>query len=612
MADKKIAYTERDFLGVRNELLRLTSTYYPDLIKNANDASIYSVFLDLNAAVSDNLNFQIDRTFQETVLQYAQERSSLYNIAKTYGLKIPGNRPSVTVCDLSIIVPVLGDKEDFKYLGKIRAGSQFRGAGQVFELVEDCDFSSQYNAEGVPNQTKIPNRDSNGITQNYTIVKREVMVNGITKVFKKEINDADSKPFFKIFLPEKNVIGVTSVIQKPGLGYQTIPSNSEFISTSTNKWYEVEALAQNEVFVIDPSIPADIPGVKVGKYITVPQRFITEFTPEGFFHLTFGSGNQTSQDLLDNFSSKGVKLNMSKFLNNIALGNTVNANTTLFIQYRVGGGKAANVGAGAINSVGVVDFVVGGPSQQINQTVINSLTVTNTTAAIGGANQMTPDEIRNYISFNFAAQNRGVSINDYVSKLRTMPATFGAPAKVGVTEIENKVNVNVLSYTPDGKLTSLVSETLKNNIANYLSNYRMLNDYVVVGAARVIDLAFSIDLILEKNANEGEIVTNVITKVSEYFSVDKMELGEDLALGSLRAFIMTQPGVLNLTDILVFNKVGGNYSQAVTTQPYVNATTKQIGLLDDTIYAQPNEILQIRFPDQDIAVRYKKPSKPVL
>ena len=94
-----------------------------------------------------------------------------------------------------------------------------------------------------------------------------------------------------------------------------------------------------------------------------------------------------------------------------------------------------------------------------------------------------------------------MTINDYVSKLRTMPATFGAPAKVGVTEIENKVNVNVLSYTPDGKLTSLVSSTLKNNIANYLSNYRMINDYVVVGAARVIDLGFSIVLILEKNAN---------------------------------------------------------------------------------------------------------------
>jgi len=611
MAEKKIAYTERDFLGVRNELLRLTNTYYPDLIKNANDASIYSVFLDLNAAVADNLNFQIDRTFQETVLQYAQERSSLYNIAKTYGLKIPGNRPSVTVCDLSIIVPVLGDKEDFKYLGKIRAGGQFRGAGQVFELIEDCDFSSQYSAEGIPNQTKIPNYNSNGIIQNYTIIKKEVLVNGITKVFKKEINNADSNPFFKLFLPEKNVIGVTSVIQKDGLGYQTIPSTTEFISPTANKWNEVEALAQNEVFVIDPSMPPDTPGIKVGKYITVPQRFITEFTPEGFFHLTFGSGNQTSQDLLDGFVSKGVKLDMSQFLNNVSLGNSVKGNTTLFIQYRVGGGKSSNIGAGAINTVGSVDFVVAGPSQQINQTVKNSLSVTNTTPSIGGANQMSPDEIRNYIAFNFTAQNRGVTINDYVSKLRTMPATFGAPAKVGVTEIENKVNLNVLSYTPDGKLTSLVSETLKNNIANYLSNYRMLNDYILVGAARVIDLSLSLDLILEKSANEGSIVTNVITKISEYFSVDKMELGEDLTLGTLRGFIMGQPGVLNITGLYVFNKVGGGYSQSISTQPYINATTKQIGLIEDTIYAQPNEILQIRFPEKDISVRFKKPSKPV-
>ena len=302
---------------------------------------------------------------------------------------------------------------------------------------------------------------------------------------------------------------------------------------------------------------------------------------------------------------------MSQFLNNISLGNSVKGNTTLFIQYRIGGGKSSNIGAGAINTVGSVDFVVAGPSQQINQTVKNSLSITNTTPSIGGANQMSPDEIRNYIAFNFTAQNRGVTINDYVSKLRTMPATFGAPAKVGVTEIENKVNLNVLSYTPDGKLTSLVSETLKNNISNYLSNYRMLNDYILVGAARVIDLSLSVDLILEKSANEGSIVTNVITKISEYFSVDKMELGEDLTLGTLRGFIMGQPGVLNITGLYVFNKVGGEYSQSISTQPYINATTKQIGLIEDTIYAQPNEILQIRFPEKDISVRFKKPSKPV-
>ena len=606
MAQKKIAYTERDFLGIRNELLRITNTYYPDLIQNANDASIYSVFLDLNAAVSDNLNFQIDRTFQETVLQFAQERSSLYNLARTYGLKIPGNRPSVTVCDISITVPVFGDKEDFRYLGVLRTGSQFRGGGQIFELVDECNFSSPYSVDGVPNRTKIPNFDANGILTNYTITKREVVVNGVTRIFKKEITDADNKPFFKLFLPEKNVIGVTSVIQKDGVGYQTLPTNDEFLSVNNNRWYEVDALAESEVFVEDPSSPPDEAGIKVGKYIYTEDRFISEFTPEGFFFLTFGSGNQTSQDTLDEFASKGVKLNMAKFMDNVSLGNMVRGNTTLFVQYRVGGGQASNVGAGSINTIGTVNFNVVGPSPQINQAVINSLAVTNVTAAIGGANQMTKEEIRNYISFNFASQNRAVTITDYISRLRTMPATFGAAAKVGVNEIENKVNINVLSYTPQGKLTSEISHTLKQNISNYLSNYRMLNDYIVVGSAKVVDLAFHVDLLLESSSNQGDIVTTVITTISDYFDVSKIEMGQDLNMGQLRGQIIRVPGVLNIIDLKIFNKVGGQYSQAITSQPYIDLSTREIGLIDDTIYAKPDEILQIKFPEKDIAIRVKK------
>jgi len=610
MAEKKIAYTERDFLGIRNELLRLTNTYYPDLIRNANDASIYSVFLDLNAAVADNLNFQIDRTFQETVLDFAQERSSLYNLAKTYGLKIPGNRPSLTMVDISIIVPALGDKEDFKYLGNLRRGAQFRGGGQVFETVNDCDFSTQYNNEGIVNRTKQPNRDINGIIQNYTMTKREVVVNGVTKIFKKEITDSLVSPFYELFLPEKNVVGVTGVIQKPGLGYQTLPTNVEFLDRTTDKWYEVQALAQDEVFVEDPSSPPDEIGIKVGKYIEVDQRFTTQYTPQGYFHLTFGGGNQTSQDLLDDFAKKGTPLNMAQYMNNISLGKMVQGNSTIFVQYRIGGGKSSNLGAGAIRNVGTNNFVVAGPNSQVNQSVIDSLAVTNVTAAIGGANPMSVEEIRNYISFNFAAQNRAVSINDYVAKLRMMPSTFGAPAKVGVTEVENKVRLNILSYTPEGKLTSEITSTLKNNIATYLSNYRMMNDYIVVGPAKVIDISFMLDLTIESSYNSGAIVSNVIEKVSDYFSINKIEMGQDLSLGELRSQIMNQPGVVNIVDVKVYNKVGDTYSQSVTSQPYVSQGTREIGLINDTIYAQPDEILQVRYPEKDIAIRIRKPHKP--
>ena len=106
---KKISYATRDFAGLRQELVNLTTEYYPDLIKNTNDASIFSVLLDLNAAVADNLHYNIDRSIQETVLQYAQQRSSIYNIARTYGLKLPGQRPSVSLVDFSVTVPLPGN-----------------------------------------------------------------------------------------------------------------------------------------------------------------------------------------------------------------------------------------------------------------------------------------------------------------------------------------------------------------------------------------------------------------------------------------------------------------------------------------------------------------------
>jgi hypothetical protein len=609
MAEKKIAYSERDFLGLRNELLRLTNIYYPDLIKNSNDASIYSVFLDLNAAVADNLHFNIDRSLQETVLRYAQERSSIFNIARTYGLKIPGNRPSITLVDFSIVVPARGDKEDERYLGFLRRGAQVRGGGQVFELVNDCDFSSQYNIEGAVNRTKIPNLNANGIIQNYTITKREVVVNGVTKIFKKEIRDIDSKPFFKLFLPERNVLGVTGLIQKEGLGYTTLPSSLEFITAKDNKWHEVQALAESEIFEIDPSTPADDPGMKVGKYLNTDKRFVTEFTPEGFFFLTFGSGNNRSQTLLDEFSKYGINVNLNKFMNNISLGETVKGNTTLFIQYRVGGGKASNLGAGAINSLGVIDFVVSGPVSTINSSVSNSLQVTNVTSAIGGDDQMSTEEVRNYVTFNFAAQNRAVTINDYVARVRTMPAQFGAAAKVGVTEVENKVKISLLSYSSDGSLTSNVSSTLKNNVAEYLSNYRMLNDYIEVTSAKVIDLSLDVDVVITNDVNQSQVVSNVINSVKGFFDIDSNELGETISLSQLYGKISEQPGVLNVIDVRVYNEIGGTYSNSQISQLTSN-TSNMIQLIDQTLFFLPNEMPQIKYPDVDIRVRVKQIDRP--
>jgi hypothetical protein len=604
MANRKISYTTRDYQAVRTELLNYVRTYYPELIQDFNDASVFSVFIDLNAAIADNLNYQIDRSIQETVLQYAQQKSSIYNIARTYGLKIPGQRPSVALVDFSVTVPAFGDKEDERYLGTLIRGSQVVGAGIVFENVNDIDFASPYNSEGFPNRLKIPNFNANGVLINYTITKREVVVNGITKVFKRVITPNDVKPFFELFLPEKNVLGITSVLLKNGTQYTNVPTTAEFLGLE-NRWYEVDALAEDRVFVEDPTKVSDQPGIKVGRYIQTQNRFITEFTPEGFKKMTFGGGTNTAQDALDQFTTIGATLDLQKYSNNLSLGSALTPNSTLFVQYRVGGGLATNLGTNIINQVGTVTFFVNGPSENTNSAVVNSLRCNNVTAAVGGAGVPSLEEIRNYVSFNFAAQKRAVTVQDYESILRNMPSQYGAPAKVSITENDNKILIQILSYDTSGKLTSIVSNTLRQNIANYLSNYRMMNDYISILSAEVIDLSVDVSIVLDSAQNSGQVISDVIDKVSAYFNPQTRQLGQNVYLSELKSIIQNSNGVLTVTSVDVFNEVGGQYSSAETSMVYSNPETKAIGPVDDTIFAQPNQVYQIRYPNKDIRVSVK-------
>ena len=604
MASRQIPYTTRDFQAIRTELQNYVRTYYPELIQDFNDASVFSVFLDLNAAVADNLHYHIDRSIQETVLQYAQQKSSVYNIARTYGLKLPGQRPSVSLVDFSITVPAFGDKEDERYLGTLLRGSQVVGAGLVFENIYDIDFFSPYNAQGFPNRLKIPNFNSNGILLNYTITKREIVVNGITKVFKRTISPNDVKPFFELFLPEKNVLGITSVLLKDGTQYTNVPTSAEFMGL-TNRWYEVDALAEDRVFIEDPTKASDQPGIKVGRYIQTQDRFISEYTGEGFKKLTFGGGTNTAQDALDQFTTYGTTLELQKYTNNFSLGSALKANSTLFIQYRVGGGLQTNLGTNVINQIGTVSFFVNGPSEATNSSVVSSLRCNNVTAAIGGSGLPTIEEIRNYVSFNFSAQKRAVTVQDYESIIRNMPAQFGAPAKVGITENDNKIMIQILSYDTSGKLTNIVSNTLKQNIANYLSNYRMMNDYISIFTAEVIDVSVDLSIVLDSAQNSGQIISQVIDLISTYFNPQTRQLGQNVYLSEIRSIVQNTNGVLTVAGLEIYNEVGGQYSSAETSMTYSDPETKLIGPVDDTIFAQPSQVYQIRYPNKDIRVSVK-------
>ena len=59
MSQKKINYLSRDFNGIRTELEKFSYQYYPELADEYNDSIIGAWFMDLVAAVGDDLRITL-------------------------------------------------------------------------------------------------------------------------------------------------------------------------------------------------------------------------------------------------------------------------------------------------------------------------------------------------------------------------------------------------------------------------------------------------------------------------------------------------------------------------------------------------------------------------
>ena len=611
MADKRINFQKRTFSEVKAELVALVNEYYPEVLSDFTDSSVGSMLIDLNAGVANNLATNTDRAFQETQLEYAQQTESILGIAKNMGFNIPAKRPSVTVIDYTVTVPVKGDQPDEDYYPTIAPQSQVVGGGRTFENDQVIDFASPFSNLGGANRTIIPQLDSNGIIRNYLITKREVVVNGASSIMKKNITPNEVRPFYKLRLPDPDVLEVSDVILLDVTNVSGNPNEEEF-NNPENKYYEVDYLAQQRVFIQDPNGGTNEgttgnTGIKAGMWIDVTQKFLKEFTSNGFCELTFGSGSGEQDAFKEGFLKAGVTNQqfLNNYLENTALGEKLKAGGTLFVRYKTGGGTASNLGAGTLTSLGIMNINVNGSRQDFNQQVIRSLTVNNPIPAIGGNDGLSIEQIRNLVKYNFSGQRRDVQINDYLFQVFEMDGQFGSPFRANAFKENNKVVISILGIGSDGKLDNTSNTLLKTNITEYLTEFRMVNDYVEIRDGRIFNLAFNIELFVNEN-NDSQIANSVISTVTEYFNINDHTMNEDIFLTPLVEAINNVTNVVNVLTIKVFNKIDGEYSVNPVEQTIIDPTTGEIEIINQTIYSAEDSMFEIKFPERDIKVLLRK------
>ena len=313
---------------------------------------------------------------------------------------------------------------------------------------------------------------------------------------------------------------------------------------------------------------------------------------------------------------------MSKILNNKNLGVLPDAESTIFILYRIGGGKASNVAQGAINRVASLNADFRGNASSA-ETILRTMVVENTTPSVSGKDMPSEREIKYLIKYHNAAQERCVTVKDYIDRILLLPPKYGTPFRVGVTEENNKIMIYLLGINDLGKLDTSLPVTLIKNIEDYLSGYRCVNDFVEIKAGRIINLSFDVNVIMDKNYSKSDVVTSIINTVESYMDVNKHLMGEEIFIGDLEKEISKIDGVINLIDLVVSNETGKTYSQSQVQQEtlagesidkeyidsYSISSDRDIIDLDATdgiLYNDGDTMMEIKYPEQDIRVRIKE------
>ncbi len=612
----QINYLSRDFTDIRSDLITFIKAYFPDQWQDFSIASPGMALLELNAYVGDILSYAVDKKFNELFLDGVRERRSAYRLAKTLGYDIPGVRPAISIADIYIEVPPTQNGPDTNYLPVYRSGMKVKGAGQIFETVADINFASDFSEDGIANRIIQPILNGNQDLIRYRIIKREKIKAGITKTYKVEVPESDSKAFYQLTLPENNVLEILSVVVFPGLNINTTPTYAEF-NNFTYKYYEVDELADDKIFIEDDNALTTPDGLKIGTYIEVEKRFSKEFLSDGSCRLTFGGGVE-DYDAYDAYLTQltGSKcpssdLDISNILNNTALGVKIPPNSTIFVQYRVGGGALSNVGSNTLQEVADINAVILGPNPTLNQGVIASTRANNPIPAIGGVGLPSVDELRAFIASNFASQKRCVTLEDYVARCYQIPGKFGAPFRINATRNDNKVILYILSRDGNGRLLSSSTSELQSNIARFITPFRMINDFIEINDGKVIDLQIEVDLFIDRAYNANEIKTAAINTITDFLNVEKWQMGDNIYVSQIVDILRNIPGIINVVDLRFYNMEGGNYSQTLIDQavgtrvqvPGTGSYRTQILLVDNTIYGTPISMFQIKFPAADIFVR---------
>lgn len=624
---RSINYTGKDFNSFKEQLIEFAKNYFPDSYSDFTVPSPGTMFLEMAAYVGDILSFYQDIQVQETFIQYAKNPANLFAIAYMLGYRPKVTTVSETELEFKqIVLPVKEDDgtyhPDWSTLYKVEEYSDFKcsvqsDTGFLLREAVDFSFSSSYD----PTEIYVGAVDDQGDPLYYEFYKKG-------KVFSGELRETTFtfgpyKKFQTVELQDSDIVTVVKI---------------ENVDTG-EVWTEVPFLGQDTVFE-EERLEDRTVALKDGtaynlRLRKVDRRFTTRFNAKGNLVIQFGAGVYAEDSDEENFLPNPISLepgtqdfvdqydlayDPSNFLFSKSYG-LAPTNCTLKVTYIVGGGLSANVPADAITEYNLLRLANTETGQTVDLddltvrtrdgSVLDGLTFTNPKPAVGGRSGDSLEEIRENSLRSFAEQKRIVTLKDYNVRALSMPQKFGSICKVfaanePLTNVDLSalvrnplaITLYVLSQDVNGCLTP-TSDTIKENLRTYLSQYMMITDAIDIKDAYIINVGFNYDVILRPGVQTRDVLLACNLAIQDYMKTEKRHINEPINLADIYTLLDKVEGVQTVKNVTVVNLTkhqGEEYSEFIYDIP--------VALRNNIIYPSYDPcIFELRYPEKDILGR---------
>ena len=564
---KEVRYLNKDFTSFKSNLIEFAKIYFPTQYNDFNEASPGMIFIEMASYVGDVLSYYIDNQFKESLLAFAQEKKTVYNMAQAFGYTPKLASPATTNIDIFQTVPATstgaGDsystKPDLTYAMIIRGGLEVTSDTGI-KFTSDEDVSFKFSSSYDPMDISIY-ESSNNVPVTYLLKKKVKVTSG--EVATEYFTIGAAEKYKRISLSNSAITEILSVTDSDG-----------------NIWHEVPFLAQDTVYTDMENKAANDDSLYqysdqapyLLKLLRTARRFTTYIREDNKTELRFGAGTSDSPDeeiipnpeevgssLPGSPSKLGIAFDPSNFLKTKAYGQAP-SNTTLTVKYKYGGGLAHNVAASTITAIATVSTVL--DDTNLNTALVtatrSSLAISNPLPSSGGSSIESVTSVKHNALAYFQAQSRAVTKQDYITRVYALPPRYGNIAKAYIVQdvqldgsnLQNTgtiinpmaMNLYVLGYDASKKLVNL-NQAVKENIQTYLTQFRMITDAVNIKDAFIINVGVKFNLLTKAGYNKQEVILRSIQKVKNFFNIDKWQIGQPIVIADLAYQLSLTEGV---------------------------------------------------------------------